>query len=178
MRVVTVAERRARLARRHLLAPGTQVDDVAPIADAGVALHSSDPVTVHLSAWARMAHPSLEAVDAALCHEHSVVRHHAMRRTLWVMTPPVARSWCLGAHGGDVFDRSGNAGPTLWVDGEIVGAWVQRKDGTLAHALLEDVSTSARRSLERQLSTLRDLFGDTRHSVRFPAPIQRRLLDG
>ena len=62
-----------------------------------------------------------------------------------------ARSWYLGAHGGEVFDRNGNGGPTLWVDGEIVGSWVQRKDGTIAHVLLQDVSTAARRSLDRQL---------------------------
>jgi len=62
VRKVTVAERRARLARRHLLAPGTQTDDVPTIADALVGLHSSDPVTVYLSAAARMAHPSIGAV--------------------------------------------------------------------------------------------------------------------
>ena len=75
-----------------------------------------------------------------------------------------------------MFDRNGNGGPTLWVDGEIVGSWVQRKDGRMAHQLLQDVSATARRALERQLSELEELFGDTRHTVRFPAPIQRTLL--
>ncbi len=86
------------------------------------------------------------------------------------------RSWYLGAHGAEVFDRNGNGGPTLWVDGEIVGAWVQRRDGTIAHELLQSVSAAARRSLERQLAGVQELFGGVRHSVRFPAPIQRRLL--
>jgi hypothetical protein len=86
------------------------------------------------------------------------------------------RSWYLGPHGADVFDRNGNGGPTLWVDGEIVGSWVQRRDGTIAHVLLQSVSAPARRSLERQLGVVRELFGDTRHSVRFPAAIQRHLL--
>jgi hypothetical protein len=81
---VGVAERRARLARRHLLLPQTRTDDVAAVADAVVALHSSDPVTVHLSAMARMARPSVAAVERALYEQRSVVRHHAMRRTLWV----------------------------------------------------------------------------------------------
>ncbi len=57
-----------------------------------MALHSSDPVTVFLSAMVRMRHPSVAAVEQALYDEHSVVRHHAMRRTLWVATPPVART--------------------------------------------------------------------------------------
>jgi hypothetical protein len=67
-RRITVGERRARLARRHRLVPSTRTDDVAAIADSVVALHSSDPVSVFLSALARMRHPSIAAVEAAL-HE-------------------------------------------------------------------------------------------------------------
>ncbi len=91
MRSIDLEERRARLARRHLLLPGSRTDDVAAVSDALVALHSTDPVTVYLSVLARMAHPSLSAVDAALHEERSLVRHHALRRTLWVATPDVVR---------------------------------------------------------------------------------------
>jgi winged helix DNA-binding protein len=91
LRTVGVQERRARLARRHLLLPEDRTDDVPTIADAVVALHSTDPVTVHLSAMARMRHPSVAAVERALYDERSVVRHHAMRRTLWVATPDAVR---------------------------------------------------------------------------------------
>jgi Winged helix DNA-binding domain len=91
MRDISDEERRARLARRHLLLPGTRTDDVAAIADALVALHSSDPVSVYLSAAARMVNPSIEAVEQALYADRRLVRHHAMRRTLWVVTPDVAR---------------------------------------------------------------------------------------
>jgi hypothetical protein len=88
---ITVEERRGRLARRHRLVAPERTDDVADIADSLVALHSSDPVTVYLSAAARMADPSIEAVETALYVDRSVVRHHAMRRTLWVATPDVVR---------------------------------------------------------------------------------------
>src|SRR4051794_15769222 len=88
---ITVEERRARLARRHRLIAAERTDDVAAIADSLVALHSSDPVTVYLSATARMADPSVDAVEKALYVDRSVVRHHAMRRTLWVATPDVVR---------------------------------------------------------------------------------------
>ena len=91
MRVVTADERRARLARRHRLLPEARVDDVARIADDLVALHSTDPVTVYLSAMVRMRHPSVVAVEQALYVDRAVVRHHAMRRTLWVATPDVVR---------------------------------------------------------------------------------------
>ena len=57
----TTEERRARLARRHLLAPSLRTDDVVAVADAVVALHSTDPVSVYLSSAARMVHPSIEA---------------------------------------------------------------------------------------------------------------------
>jgi hypothetical protein len=90
-RNIGVAERRARLARRHRLLPTSRTDDVARIADDVVALHSTDPVTVFLSAMVRMRHPSVEAVEQALYDERSVIRHHAMRRTLWVGTPDVVR---------------------------------------------------------------------------------------
>jgi hypothetical protein len=90
-RRIGVAERRARLARRHRLLPALRTDDVAAIADGVVALHSTDPVTVYLSAALRMVHPSVETVEQALYVDRSVVRHHAMRRTLWVATPPVVR---------------------------------------------------------------------------------------
>jgi hypothetical protein len=90
-RTIGVEERRARLARRHRLLPTTRTDDIAQIADDLVALHSTDPVTVYLSAMARMRHPSVAAVEKALYDDRSVVRHHAMRRTLWVGTPDVVR---------------------------------------------------------------------------------------
>ena len=90
-RPIGTDERRARLARRHLLLPSLRTDDVAAIADAVVALHSTDPVTVHLSAMQRMVHPSVEAVEQALYVDRAVVRHHAMRRTLWVARPDVVR---------------------------------------------------------------------------------------
>jgi hypothetical protein len=90
-RTIGVEERRARLARRHRLLPTTRTDDVAQIADDLVALHSTDPVTVYLSAMARMRHPSVAAVEKALYDDRSIVRHHAMRRTLWVATPDVVR---------------------------------------------------------------------------------------
>ena len=64
---------------------------MAAIADDVVALHSTDPVTVYLSAMLRMRHPSVAAVEQALYDDRAVVRHHAMRRTLWVATPDVVR---------------------------------------------------------------------------------------
>ncbi len=90
-RMISHDERLARLARRHLLVPAQRTDDVAGIADALVGLHSSDPVTVFLSVFARMVEPSVQAVEEALYVDRALVRHHAMRRTLWVARPHVVR---------------------------------------------------------------------------------------
>jgi Winged helix DNA-binding domain len=78
------------------LLPSTRTDDVPAIADSLAAIHSTDPATVYLSVLARMAHPSIDAVSKALYDDRTVVRHHAMRRTLWVFTPQTAR-WAHAA---------------------------------------------------------------------------------
>jgi hypothetical protein len=389
--------RRARLAVRHRLAPSARTDDVAAIVDSVVALHSTDPASVYLSALSRMKVPSIEAVSSALYDQRSIVRHHAMRRTLWVFTPRVARwahaacttslaapqwkrlagmvedsgiatdgaawvtaartdtlaalgrlqsatarqlgnavpalteklhlavgkpyaatqgahtrvllnlgfdglivrgrpngSWInseypwslteawlgeggslvstidaktaaaelarcylaqfgpataadlqwwagwtagatrsalasieaveveiaggtgwvlpddvdstspkaapwiaflpaldpttmgwkerawylddLGTLGASVFDRNGNAGPTIWVDGHVVGAWAQRKSGEIAHRLLTQVDKSRQRAIVAEAERVRGWIGEARVNVRFPAPIQKDLL--
>ncbi len=91
MRSLSDEQRRWRLAHRHRLISQSRTDDLARIADDLVALHSSDPATVFLSALVRMTTPSVDELERVLYEERAVVRHHAMRRTLWVMTPEVAR---------------------------------------------------------------------------------------
>jgi hypothetical protein len=383
------AERRARLAVRHRLAALHRTDDVVAIADDLVALHSSDPVTVYLSVLARMRDPLLAAVEKALYDDRTLVRHHAMRRTLWVgghdtvrlahaaatvdlhrvqhrnlctglsgagiadpdawiaagraqvldlladgpvpareigrrlpeLTLPIPagrldnllaahtrlllvlgfagdvvrarptgtwingqyrwaaterwlpggidtgldkraaaaglarrwlrafgpgtrtdlqwwagwtaatttraladvdaveveleqgtgfvlpddlgpvapaepwvallpgldpttmgwkeRSWYLGPEvAAAVFDRNGNGGPTVWVDGAIVGTWVQRRDGTIAVQLVTAVADDRRAEIDEAAGRLRELLGDVRFTVRFPAPAQAALLGG
>jgi hypothetical protein len=75
-----------------------------------------------------------------------------------------------------LFDRNGNGGPAIWVDGRIVGGWVQRKDGTIRTELLADVGAEHRAEIDRAAHVLETLLGDVRFSVRFPAPMQARLL--
>ncbi|MCV7279338.1 AlkZ family DNA glycosylase [Mycolicibacterium flavescens] len=83
MRSFTVDERRARLARRHFLcAPAGSVDDVVR---GLIALHATDPATPYLSLWSRLPGFSVADLDAALYHHRGVVKHLAMRRTLWAV---------------------------------------------------------------------------------------------
>jgi hypothetical protein len=87
------------------------------------------------------------------------------------------RGWYLDPEvGAAVFDRNGNAGPTIWVDGRVVGSWVQRPDGTIAVHLLTDVDPARRAEIDAAAERLRELLGDVRFRVRFPAPVQAALL--
>jgi hypothetical protein len=81
---IDVAERRARLGRRHRLAPGQRAADVVDAARSMVCLHGTDPATVHLSAWARVDGFEVSGMGRALYAERSLVKHLAMRRTLFV----------------------------------------------------------------------------------------------
>ncbi|MDQ3630621.1 MAG: winged helix DNA-binding domain-containing protein, partial [Actinomycetota bacterium] len=49
-----------------------------------VCLHATDPVTVYLSAWARVDGLTVADVERALYVDRSLVKHMAMRRTLFV----------------------------------------------------------------------------------------------
>ena len=52
------------------------------------------------------------------------------------------------AHTPFLFDSAGNAGTTVWVDGRVVGCWVQDERERVRLVLLEEVSSDARRRLD------------------------------
>ena len=85
MRSFTVDERRARLARRHLLTTEPGAASIADVCSQLVGLHATDPATPYLSLWARMPGFEVGDLEAALYRDRSVVKHLAMRRTLWVL---------------------------------------------------------------------------------------------
>jgi hypothetical protein len=85
------------------------------------------------------------------------------------------RSWFLGDHKVALFDRSGNAGPTVWWNGRIVGGWAQRKDGEIAVRLLEDVGADATKAVEKEAERLQTWLGSVRFTPRFRTPLEREL---
>ena len=87
MRTFTIAERRNRLARRHFLAPDTAGEPIDRIAATLVGLHATDPATPYLSLWARRSEFAVADLNDALYEKRSLVKHLAMRRTLWVFDP-------------------------------------------------------------------------------------------
>lgn len=87
MRSFTIAERRNRLAHRHFLAADAATEPITRIAAALIGLHATDPATPYLSLWARCAPFAVADLDSALYEKRSLVKHLAMRRTLWVVDP-------------------------------------------------------------------------------------------
>jgi hypothetical protein len=85
------------------------------------------------------------------------------------------RGWFLGPHAPRIFDRSGNIGPSVWADGRIVGGWAQRKNGTIAFKLLEDIGTDAERKVVHAAELLGAWLGDVRVTPRFRTPLEREL---
>lgn len=86
----------------------------------------------------------------------------------WVTLLPVldptimgwkGRDFYLGPHRSQLFDTRGNAGTTAWVDGRVVGCWIQDEAGVVRLRLIEPVSASARRSLEAEAARLTDWLG-------------------
>jgi hypothetical protein len=88
------------------------------------------------------------------------------------------RSWYLGEHRGHVFDSSGNAGPTAWWCGRIVGGWGQNPDGRVEVHLLDEVDRDARTALTRRAGELTEWLDGVRISPRFPSPLSRAVQTG
>jgi Winged helix DNA-binding domain len=85
------------------------------------------------------------------------------------------RAWYLGKHESVLFDRNGNAGPTVWWDGRIVGGWAQRRDGEVVFRLLDDVGAEGVRAIEREAVELAAWLGEARIRPGFLPPFQRAL---
>jgi hypothetical protein len=85
------------------------------------------------------------------------------------------RGWYLGPHERALFDANGNAGPTVWWDGRIVGGWSQRCDGEIIFRLLEDVGADGVAAVEAEAERLAAWVGDARFTPGFLPPFQRAL---
>jgi Winged helix DNA-binding domain len=85
------------------------------------------------------------------------------------------RDWYLGEHRPALFDRAGNAGPTVWWNGRIVGGWSVRKDGEIPFRLLEDVGSDAETAIEAEAARLGAWLGEVKVLPRFATPLAKEL---
>lgn len=135
------------------------------------ALSGLDPVEVDLGGVTGLVLPDdLAPVDPS---EPWVALLPALDPTVMGWTE---RGWYLGEHREALFDRNGNAGPTVWWYGRVVGGWAQRPDGEIAWRLLEDVGSEAAAAIETEVARLTSWLGDVRFIPRFRTPLERELV--
>jgi hypothetical protein len=84
MRLIDDAERRARMARRHALAPPHRAAGAHMATRAMTVLHATEPATPYLSLFARIDSFTRSDLEDALFESKSLVKQLAMRRTLFV----------------------------------------------------------------------------------------------
>ena len=170
------AAARTELIRRWLATygPGTLTDlkwwTGLPARDVKAALADLDPVEVDLG----------EPTGYVLRGDHAPeAEPEPWAALLPALDPTVMgwkeRGWYLGDHGAALFDSAGNAGPTVWWNGRIVGGWAARRNGEIAFRLLEDVGAEAVAAVETEAERLSAWIGDTRVIPRFGTPLEREL---
>jgi hypothetical protein len=84
------------------------------------------------------------------------------------------RDWYLGEHRQALFDRAGNAGPTVWWNGRIVGGWSVRGE-EIPFRLLEDVGADAVAAIEAEAARLGAWLGEVKVLPRFATPLAKEL---
>jgi hypothetical protein len=85
------------------------------------------------------------------------------------------RDWYLGELAPALFDRNGNAGPTLLVDGRVVGGWAQDNAGAVVYRLLEPVSDDARSLIDAECLRIEAWLDGAIVTPRFRTPLEREL---
>lgn len=100
MRTITVAERRARLGRRHHLAEGSRDAGLVDVAGDLVGLHATDAGSVFLAARARASGAVPATVETSLYEDRTLLRMLGMRRTVFVVPTvllPTVHAACTAA---------------------------------------------------------------------------------
>ncbi len=85
------------------------------------------------------------------------------------------REWFLPEDPAPLYDRFGNVGPTVWWDGEVVGGWGVRPDGTVLTRLLVDRGADAEHAVRREAERLQHLLDGDPVTPSFPTPLEKQL---
>jgi hypothetical protein len=85
------------------------------------------------------------------------------------------RAWYIGDHASELFDRNGNAGPTVWANGRVVGAWGQTERGEVVVKLFGRLDATTRTLLDAERERLESWLGDVRIRPRFGTPLGNEL---
>jgi hypothetical protein len=88
------------------------------------------------------------------------------------------RDWFLPEDWRPLYDRNGNIGPTVWWDGEAVGAWSVRPTGQIVTRLLVDRGARARRAVAEAADALQPRLEGTAVVPSFQTPLESELRGG
>jgi hypothetical protein len=138
---------------------------------------------------------------ATLADDAQRLRDFALPDTPYVFLLPGLDPYIMGyrdcgrfltaGHRAKVFDRAGNAMPTVWTNGRVVGAWGQRKacgepfgyaqdrprrnNGSVVHGLFEPVGGEEQALLEGKVQQLEVFLGGEFLPSRTHTPFTRAL---
>ncbi|WP_245880491.1 winged helix DNA-binding domain-containing protein [Streptomyces zhaozhouensis] len=84
-----------------------------------------------------------------------------------------ARDFYLGPHREPLFERRGNAGTTAWVNGRVVGCWVQDEAGRVRVRPLERLSADEERLLGAETERLTAWLAGFRVPTGYVSPAMR-----
>ena len=155
VRHVSDDERRARIAQRHGIAPGSRLPDAVAATRAMTVLHATEPATVYLSLHARVDGLTVADVDRELYERRSLVKQLAMRRTVFVFP----RDLLPAAWGSSSARVAAQLRPRLAKDVERGGlaadgaAWVDRACAAVLDRLADGSELSAK-ALREELPEL------------------------
>ncbi len=103
----------------------------------------------------------------------------------WVALLPVLDATVMGWKSRDfylprdhvphLFDTNGNAGTTAWVDGRVVGCWVQDDAGVVEVSVLEQVPRAARAALDAEARRLTEWLDGVKVGTVYPSAAMKGL---
>ena len=85
------------------------------------------------------------------------------------------RNWYLGPHRAALFDRNGNIGPSIWLDGRIIGGWGQNQEKRVVYRILEPVPAKVVKAVAREAANVEEWIGSTKVTPRFRTPLETEL---
>lgn len=88
------------------------------------------------------------------------------------------RQWYLPEDPTPLYDRNGNVGPTVWWDGEVVGAWAVTPAGEIRVRLLVDRGQACAEAVEAAVAALEPRLEGAAVVPSFPTPCERELRAG
>jgi hypothetical protein len=86
------------------------------------------------------------------------------------------RDFYLGPHKQALFDSRGNAGATAWINGRVVGTWIQDQHGSVRVGLLESVTVTEQGSLDEQAERLTHWLENVRAPTGYLPSAARQLI--